>query len=129
MSSSLGWVRECAARGDCAEVLGWIGVPKASGAHFPHGYQAERRLWDNELVAICADPGTILTGSRSDARLVASYLNCPRCGLGIEVRARWLTIRHCPRCVARSQTVVALFGSGLPADAFYAADSRPHGGT
>jgi hypothetical protein len=65
------------------------------------------------------------TGSRSDARPSAPYLNCPRCGLSIEVRSRWLAIRHCPRCVARTRTVVELFSSGLPADALYAFDSLP----
>lgn len=65
------------------------------------------------------------TGSRSDTRPTAPYLNCPRCGLSIEVRSRWLAIRHCPRCVARTRTVVELFSSGLPADALYATGSLP----
>jgi hypothetical protein len=48
------------------------------------------------------------------------YLNCPRCGLSIAVRSRWLAIKHCPRCVARQRTVVELFGSRLPARVSYA---------
>ncbi len=60
------------------------------------------------------------------------YLNCPRCGLSIAVRSRWLAIRHCPRCVARSRTIVELFGSRLPARVLYGeswlpqADAEPH---
>ena len=64
-------------------------------------------------------------GTTLDPRPGASYLNCPRCGLSIEVRAPWLTIQHCPRCVARTRTVVDMFSSGLPVDALYAAESRP----
>ncbi len=66
-----------------------------------------------------------MTASRFDVRLTASYLNCPRCGLSIEVRSPLLAIRHCPRCIGRSRTVVELFGSGLPVDALYAENSRP----
>jgi len=65
------------------------------------------------------------TGSRSDVRAGTPYLNCPRCGLRIEVRSRWLAIRHCPRCVARARTVVELFSSRLAADAPYATGSLP----
>ncbi len=54
-----------------------------------------------------------------------SYLNCPRCRLSIEVRSRWLAIVHCPRCVARSRTLVELFHSQLSAEALYAGDSLP----
>jgi len=43
-----------------------------------------------------------------------SLLNCSRCGLTIKVRAPWLAIRFCPRCLARTQTVVELFSSPLP---------------
>jgi hypothetical protein len=63
------------------------------------------------------------SGSRAATRPSAPYLNCPRCGLSIEVRSRWLAIRHCPRCIARTRTVVELFGSGLPADARHGSDA------
>jgi hypothetical protein len=73
--------------------------------------------------------GTVLTTLPGlDTRLAVSYLNCPRCGLTIKLRTSWLTIRHCPRCVARSRTVIELFGSALPADPVYTANARPHAG-
>jgi hypothetical protein len=59
-------------------------------------------------------------------------LNCPRCGLSIALRSRWLAITHCPRCVARSRTIVELFSSRLPAPVLYGenwlpgADAEPH---
>ncbi len=55
----------------------------------------------------------------------APYLNCPRCGLSIEVRSRWLAITHCPRCVARARRAVELFSSRLPARTLYAENWRP----
>jgi hypothetical protein len=57
---------------------------------------------------------------------VAAYLNCPRCGLSIERRARCLTITHCPRCIARTRTPIEMFGSQLPAELLYAYGSLPH---
>ncbi len=55
------------------------------------------------------------TQSSSNIQTVRSHLNCPRCGLTIELSVPSLAIRHCPRCVARSHTVVDLYGSGLRA--------------
>jgi len=57
----------------------------------------------------------------------ASHLNCPRCGLSFEPRTHWLTIKYCPRCIARAQTVVEMFSSQLPASVLYAEDSFPQG--
>jgi hypothetical protein len=31
-----------------------------------------------------------------------SYLSCPRCRLTIRIRAPYLAIRNCPRCLARA---------------------------
>jgi hypothetical protein len=45
----------------------------------------------------------------------ASFLECPRCGLSIRPRASWLTIEHCPRCIARDRTPVKLISFPLPA--------------
>jgi hypothetical protein len=59
------------------------------------------------------------------ARAGESFLNCPRCGLTIKPRAPWLAVRFCPRCLARSQSVVELFSSALPAEALYAEGSAP----
>jgi hypothetical protein len=57
--------------------------------------------------------------------LSAVYINCPRCGLSIGLRSRWLAIRHCPRCIARAHVVVEMFSSPLPSSALYASDSIP----
>lgn len=53
-------------------------------------------------------------------RQVGSYRNCPRCGLSIGIRSPWLTITHCPRCLARARALVEMFSSELPSDALYA---------
>src|SRR5437588_7138010 len=51
--------------------------------------------------------------------------NCPRCGLTITPKASWLTIEHCPRCIARNGLAVRLFASTLPTDELYAPEARP----
>jgi hypothetical protein len=48
------------------------------------------------------------------AHTAVSYMNCPRCGLSIQVRRGRETIRNCPRCVARHRLLVELFASALP---------------
>src|SRR5450755_1525987 len=53
------------------------------------------------------------------------YLNCPRCGLTIRPKADWLTVEHCPRCIARSRGLVRMFASTLPARELYAAADTP----
>jgi hypothetical protein len=53
------------------------------------------------------------------------WLNCPRCGLSVEVRPRRAAMKHCPRCVARSRLIVELFGSTLPSDVLYGESSLP----
>jgi len=60
-------------------------------------------------------------------RMVVTYLNCPRCGLSIELRAHWLTIQHCPRCIAHAHTAVDLFSSVLPLTALYAKGDHDNG--
>jgi hypothetical protein len=37
-----------------------------------------------------------------------SYVNCPRCGLAVRLRAPFLAVRHCPRCVARRGIAVEM---------------------
>jgi hypothetical protein len=54
-----------------------------------------------------------------DAGGGASCLRCPRCGLRLRPRASWLTIEHCPRCIARDRTPVKLLSSPLPAVEHY----------
>jgi hypothetical protein len=44
-----------------------------------------------------------------------TYLHCPRCRLAIRRRADFLTLDHCPRCLARTATAVPLFTSPLNA--------------
>ena len=43
-----------------------------------------------------------------------AYLNCGRCGLEIRVRAPFLTIKNCPRCLARAAIVTPLVLSSTP---------------
>ena len=43
------------------------------------------------------------------------YLNCPRCALSIRIRADYLMIRHCPRCLARARLPVLLYETPAPA--------------
>lgn len=40
-------------------------------------------------------------------------LNCPRCGLSIRPRVRWLAIAHCPRCLATARIPVRLNAYGI----------------
>lgn len=37
-----------------------------------------------------------------------SYMNCPRCGLSIRLRASYLTLERCPRCLARSGLAIPM---------------------
>jgi len=65
------------------------------------------------------DEAAEVPAGAAHSRTVVTYLNCPRCGLSIELRAHWLTIQHCPRCIARAHMAVDLFSSALPLDALY----------
>jgi hypothetical protein len=40
-----------------------------------------------------------------------SYVNCPRCGLAVQLRASFLALRHCPRCVAQRGIAVEMLTS------------------
>jgi hypothetical protein len=40
--------------------------------------------------------------------MACTYMSCPRCGLSIKVRAPYLVVEYCPRCIARSRTPVAM---------------------
>ena len=42
------------------------------------------------------------------------YLNCPSCGLTINVTRPGELIEHCPRCLARDKRPVELFVSAQP---------------
>jgi hypothetical protein len=55
----------------------------------------------------------------------ATQLNCPRCGFSIKLRASWLTVEHCPRCIARSGIAVRLFALPLPISGLDAAGAEP----
>jgi hypothetical protein len=44
-----------------------------------------------------------------------SYLHCPRCRLAIRCRAGFLTMGHCPRCLAHAGIATTLFASPLNA--------------
>ena len=43
-----------------------------------------------------------------------SYLSCPRCALSIRIRASWLVMERCPRCLARHGAVVELEEHAAP---------------
>jgi hypothetical protein len=59
------------------------------------------------------------------SRRAAPFLNCPRCGLSIRPKARWMTIERCPRCLARARVAVKLFRSSLPAAELYHEGGAP----
>ena len=44
------------------------------------------------------------------------YMNCPRCGLSIRLRASFLAIERCPRCLARSKVAVEMYLSQRPGE-------------
>ncbi len=56
---------------------------------------------------------------------LSSYMNCPRCGLSIQLRSGRTVIRHCPRCIARHRLLVELFGSPLSTETPYEEDRVP----
>jgi hypothetical protein len=72
-------------------------------------------------------PSVVTPELRSAAGPSRWYLNCPCCGLTITPRGRWLATSLCPRCLARTSTMVEPFSSGLPADVLYAGDCLANG--
>jgi Zn-finger nucleic acid-binding protein len=58
-----------------------------------------------------------------------SYMNCPSCGLSIRLRASYLAIERCPRCLARRKVAVAMYLSQRPGGPPATDDSAsPHEG-
>jgi Na+-translocating membrane potential-generating system (MpsC) len=55
----------------------------------------------------------------------APFLNCPRCGLSIRPKARWMAVEHCPRCLVRARVAVKMFSSPLPAVELYEEGHTP----
>ncbi len=43
-----------------------------------------------------------------------SYLNCPSCGLSVRLRADYLALEHCPRCLARRRVASVMYVSERP---------------
>lgn len=43
-----------------------------------------------------------------------SYMTCPRCGLSIRLRAPYLTLEGCPRCLARRRVSIQMDISEQP---------------
>lgn len=43
-----------------------------------------------------------------------SYLNCPRCRLSIRIRASYLVMRNCPRCLAHAGLPTPMYVSPSP---------------
>ncbi len=46
--------------------------------------------------------------TRGSTTLAAAMLTCPHCGLSIRPRAWFLTMIHCPRCLAKRHVAEAL---------------------
>jgi hypothetical protein len=71
-----------------------------------------------------------MTGAHDPAASAraASFLNCPRCGLSIRPKPGWLTIEHCPRCIARARIAIELFSSPLPTTELYREGFAPNAG-
>jgi hypothetical protein len=44
------------------------------------------------------------------------HLRCPRCGLAMLARPRWIAAKHCPRCVARAHKLVELLTDSAETD-------------
>jgi phage FluMu protein Com len=49
----------------------------------------------------------LLPSDRSEA-VQRVRVRCPRCRLGISPRAHWLTVEHCPRCLARRRIAIPM---------------------
>ena len=65
------------------------------------------------------------TDGRAASRRAAQFLNCPRCGLSIRPKARWLAIEHCPRCLAHARVAVKMFSSPLSVAELYREGGAP----
>ncbi len=50
----------------------------------------------------------------SSERDAMAYMNCPCCGLSIRLRASYLAMERCPRCLVRRKAVVAMYISERP---------------
>ena len=74
----------------------------------------------NEEVAFMSSIEDQLASPRA-----APFSNCPRCGLSIRPKARWMAVEHCPRCVARARVAVKMFSSPLPAAELYEEGHAP----
>jgi hypothetical protein len=57
-----------------------------------------------------------------------SYMNCPSCGLSIRLRASYLALERCPRCLARRKVAVAMYLSRQPGVPPATDDSAPPDG-
>jgi hypothetical protein len=53
-----------------------------------------------------------------------SYLSCPRCRLTIRIRAPYLVLRNCPRCLARAGLPTPMYVSAGPSMPIPAVDAR-----
>lgn len=104
VASTLRLADEAAAGGDYQDALTWLVTLEAIGDQIPDEYERKREVWARAQRATVADE---VSQTRADAA-EGSYLRCPRCGLGITPRAQWLTVEHCPRCLARHGTAVAM---------------------
>jgi hypothetical protein len=73
-------------------------------------------LWHEGSVRSSVD--AMSDEGRVRAEVVESplQLHCPRCGLAMSARSRWIAAKHCPRCVARAHKLVVLLTDSAEAD-------------
>jgi len=122
----------------CRPPIGGVPPYRRSGMAADAG---DRRGWAPRRLQgeVCRMAGRDRRGSVRALRLVVqahrpagraralSFLNCPRCGLSVRPKARWLTIEYCPRWTAPPWIPVRLFSSALPTvEPLYGEGSTPH---
>ena len=89
-----------------SDALGWIAVIDGIRAQLSTAFEARARV--QAVVARCRSRVDTTVGPSNPALTARTRLNCPQCGLGIELRASWSAIAHCPGCIAWRRRIVAL---------------------
>jgi hypothetical protein len=121
-------------RATCEQPRGGLGPPlvglserkgASDGLALGSGRDGRRAMTRRATTARTDEGAVVMRRGERPAGRGQFFLNCPRCGLTIKVRAPWLAIRFCPRCLARSQTIVGLFSFPLPAEVLYTEGSTP----
>jgi hypothetical protein len=79
----------------------------------PRPPSPERGRTRSDTAAGCRRWGGVAWAGRP-AQPAMSYMNCPCCGLSIRLRASYLAIERCPRCLARRKVAVSMYLSQRP---------------